>query len=126
MGGIVTGTQFLELGLILLVAYTGKLLGAIIPARILGMARREAVTLSLLMNTRCLTERIILNAAVSLGVLGGQMFTIIVIMASFTTALAGPLLPRGKALQHSAPNPSPSKLGHLTVRAVNRTIGTGR
>jgi hypothetical protein len=51
-------------------------------------------TLGLLMNTRGLTELIILNVGVSLGVLDTPMFTMMVIMALATTALAGPLLPR--------------------------------
>jgi len=97
-----TGTQYFELALILLVACAGKLLGAIIPARIAGLPWRESGTLGLLMNTRGLTELIILNAAVSLGVLDGQMFTMMVIMALFTTALAGPLLPRSQALRVEA------------------------
>ncbi|MFD0684495.1 cation:proton antiporter domain-containing protein [Actinomadura fibrosa] len=97
VGGL-SGTQYLELGLILLVACAGKLLGAIVPARLLGLPWHEAGTLGLLMNTRGLTELIILNAAVSLGVLDGQMFTMMVLMALFTTALAGPLLPRGEAM----------------------------
>ncbi|XVQ07088.1 cation:proton antiporter [Spirillospora sp. CA-255316] len=104
IGGL-SGSQYLELGLILLVACAGKLLGAIIPARLSGLPWREAGTLGLLMNTRGLTELIILNAAVSLGVLDGQMFTMMVIMALFTTALAGPLLPRGDALRAVRPEP---------------------
>lgn len=46
------------------------------------------------MNTRGLTELIILNAAVSLGVLDGRMFTMLVIVALVTTAMVGPLLSR--------------------------------
>ncbi|GAA0458645.1 hypothetical protein Aca07nite_65080 [Actinoplanes capillaceus] len=92
--GALTGSQYAELALILLVACAGKLLGSIVPARLAGLPWREAGTLGLLMNTRGLTELIILNAAVSLGVLDGQMFTMMVLMALFTTALAGPLLPR--------------------------------
>jgi K+:H+ antiporter len=98
IGGL-TGTQYLELALILVVACAGKLLGAIIPARLAGLPWRESGTLGLLMNTRGLTELIILNVAVSLGVLDRQMFTMMVIMALFTTALAGPLLPRGQAIR---------------------------
>jgi hypothetical protein len=37
---------------------------------------------------------IILNAGLAIGVLDTRMFTIMVIMALVTTAMAGPLLPR--------------------------------
>ena len=93
IGGL-SGYQYLELAAIVAVACAGKLLGAIAPAKAFGLSWPEARALGLLMNTRGLTELIILNAAVSLGVLDGQMFTMMVIMALTTTALAGPLLPR--------------------------------
>jgi Kef-type K+ transport system membrane component KefB len=86
--------QYLELLAIVTVACAGKLVGAIVPARLFGLPWPESRALGLLMNTRGLTELIILNAAVQLGVLDGQMFTMMVIMALVTTALAGPLLPR--------------------------------
>lgn len=96
IGGL-HGREYLELAAIIAVACAGKLIGAIVPARAFGFSWTESRTLGLLMNTRGLTELIILNAAVSLGVLDGQMFTMMVIMALVTTALAGPLLPRSEA-----------------------------
>lgn len=94
--------QYLELAAIITVACAGKLLGAVVPARLAGFGWREARTLGLLMNTRGLTELIILNVAVSLGVLDSQMFTMMVIMALVTTALAGPLLPGSSELMDTA------------------------
>ncbi|MFE2069961.1 cation:proton antiporter [Streptomyces sp. NPDC059467] len=90
--GALTATDFLALALIIAVACAGKLIGAIVPARLSGLSWREAKDLGVLMNTRGLTELIILNAAVSLGVLDGRMFTMLVIMALVTTAMAAPLL----------------------------------
>lgn len=58
------------------------------------------------MNTRGLTELIILNAAVSLGVLDTRMFTMLVIMALVTTAMAGPLLSRRRPAPAAVPEPS--------------------
>lgn len=101
--GALSGTQFLELVAVIVVACAGKLLGAVVPARVLGLSWGEARTLGLLMNTRGLTELIILSAAVDLGVLDGQLFTMMVIMALVTTALAGPLLPRRKAVDQVRP-----------------------
>jgi Kef-type K+ transport system membrane component KefB len=91
IGGL-TARNYVELALILVVACAGKLIGATLPARWSGFSWKEARTLGLLMNTRGLTELIILNVAVSLGVLDGSMFTMMVIMALVTTVMAGPLL----------------------------------
>jgi Kef-type K+ transport system membrane component KefB len=93
IGGL-TWVNYLELAAILGVACAGKLVGAAAPALAMRMPMREVGTLGLLMNARGLTELIILNAGVSLGVLDTSMFTMMVIMAVFTTALVGPLLPR--------------------------------
>ncbi|RZU14520.1 cation:proton antiporter [Streptomyces sp. BK239] len=96
--GALTATDYLALFLVVGVACAGKLLGAIVPARLFGLSWREAKDLGVLMNTRGLTELIILNAAVSLGVLDGRMFTMLVIMALVTTAMAAPLLSRREHL----------------------------
>ncbi|MFJ8941688.1 cation:proton antiporter [Streptomyces sp. NPDC102395] len=96
--GALTAADYLALFLVVGVACAGKLLGAIVPARLFGLSWREAKDLGVLMNTRGLTELIILNAAVSLGVLDGRMFTMLVIMALVTTAMAAPLLSRREHL----------------------------
>ena len=92
--GALSWINYLELLAILVVACVGKLAGAAAPAIVMGMPRRDVGLLGLLMNARGLTELIILNAGVSLGVLDTPMFTSMVIMAVFTTAMVGPLLPR--------------------------------
>jgi Kef-type K+ transport system membrane component KefB len=92
--GALTGGDYLALAAVVVVACAGKLIGTIPAARLGGLSWRESVDLGLLMNTRGLTGLIILNSAVSLGVLDGRMFTILVITALVTTALAGPLLSR--------------------------------
>ena len=89
----ISARGYVDLAGIILVACAGKLIGAAVPGRVSGMPWREAGTLGLLMNTRGLTELVILNAGVTLGVLDGQMFTTMVLMALVTTALAGPFLP---------------------------------
>ncbi|MBT0771705.1 cation:proton antiporter [Kineosporia sp. J2-2] len=103
-----TARNYLELLAILVVACAGKFLGACVPARLSGMPWREVGVLGVLMNTRGLTELIILNAGAQLGVLDTQMFTMMVIMALFTTALAGPLLPvlLRRPLNQAAPDGS--------------------
>jgi Kef-type K+ transport system membrane component KefB len=88
-----SGGDLAWLAVIIAVACAGKLIGAMAPAWAFRLSRPEVRALGLLMNTRGLTELIILNAGVSLGVLDTSMFTMMVIMALVTTALAGPLLP---------------------------------
>ncbi|MEV6120473.1 cation:proton antiporter [Streptomyces sp. SID8352] len=81
-----------ELCLIMVVAVAGKLLGSVIPARSFGVPWREAGALGILMNTRGLTELVVLGIGHDLGVIDDQLFSIMVIMALLTTAMAGPLL----------------------------------
>ncbi|MFJ9084525.1 MULTISPECIES: cation:proton antiporter domain-containing protein [unclassified Streptomyces] len=88
------GAGALELVAIILVACFGKVVGASGASVVAGMPWKEATAIGVLMNTRGLTELIILNAGVSMGVLDDRMFTMMVLMALVTTALAGPLVPR--------------------------------
>lgn len=81
-----------ELGMIMLVAVTGKFLGAFSAARVHGVPARSASALGILMNTRGLTELVILTVGLQLGVLDGQLYSLMVVMALVTTAMAGPLL----------------------------------
>ena len=79
-------------GLVLLVAISGKFIGTYAAGRVCGMAKREAAALGWLMNTRGLTELIVLNIGLSLGVISPLLFTMLVIMALVTTFMTSPLL----------------------------------
>jgi nucleotide-binding universal stress UspA family protein len=57
-----------------------------------GLSWRESGALGVLMNTRGLMELIILNIGLDLGVIGPALFTIMVLMALFTTFITTPLL----------------------------------
>ena len=92
--GAVGPTGLVELGLILVVAIGGKFVGAYVAARCHGVPSRQAGAVGLLMNTRGLTELVILTIGVQLGVLDQDLFTLMVIMALVTTAMAAPLLER--------------------------------
>jgi Kef-type K+ transport system membrane component KefB len=83
-----------QLGLILLAAVAGKFLGALAAARALGMPRRQSTALGVLMNTRGLTEIVILQVGVQLRLLDASMYTLMVTMALVTTAMTGPALRR--------------------------------
>lgn len=81
-----------QLALILTVAIGGKFLGAFGGARLLGLPPRQASVIGVLMNTRGLTELVILQIGRDLGVLDGELFTMLVVMALVTTAMTEPLL----------------------------------
>ncbi|MGW6010652.1 cation:proton antiporter domain-containing protein [Streptomyces sp. NPDC055210] len=81
-----------DLGLIMLVAVGGKFLGAFAAARANRMPPRQSAALATLMNTRGLTELIVLNLGLQLGYLDGKLYSLMVVMAVVTTAMAGPLL----------------------------------
>src|SRR5947209_7423552 len=53
---------------------------------------RESAALGALMNTRGLTELIVLNLALDQGVISPALFTSLVVMALVTTLMTGPLL----------------------------------
>jgi len=87
-------SMLLALGAVLVVAIGGKYLGCWGVARLAGLPAREAQAVGWLMNTRGLTELVVLNVGLSLGVIGPSLFTVMVLMALITTAMAGPLLGR--------------------------------
>lgn len=80
------------LGLILLVAIGGKLVGTMAAARLAGVGTRQSANLAVLMNTRGLTELVVLATGVQLGILDHRTYSMMVVMALLTTAMTGPLL----------------------------------
>ena len=78
--------------LVVAVAIIGKYVGTYVAARVSGIEKREASALGWLMNTRGLTELIVLNIGLSLGVISPLLFTLLVIMALVTTFMTSPLL----------------------------------
>lgn len=92
--GAIGGRGLVELVLILCVAIGGKFLGATAAARLSHVKRRQAVALGVLMNTRGLTELVILQVGAQLGVLDPTLFTLMVLMALITTTMTEPLLRR--------------------------------
>ncbi|GAA4561642.1 hypothetical protein GCM10023176_00770 [Micromonospora coerulea] len=88
----VGSTGLAELALILLVAIGGKFVGAYLAARANGLPARESGALATLMNTRGLTELVILNIGLQLTLLDTRLYSLMVVMAVLTTAMAGPLL----------------------------------
>ncbi len=79
---------------ILTVAIVGKYVGAYVGARTAGVPHWQANALGILMNTRGLTELIILGVGKEQGLLDTELFTMMVVMALVTTVMTGPLLDR--------------------------------
>jgi Kef-type K+ transport system membrane component KefB len=78
--------------LLIVVAILGKYGGTLIAARSMRLPWRESAALGALMNTRGLTELIVLNLALDKGVISSALFTALVVMALVTTFMAGPAL----------------------------------
>lgn len=81
-----------QLLLVLAVAIVGKFSGAYFGARVSNIPNRQASAVAILMNTRGLTELVILTAGRELGVLSDELFAMMVVMALVTTIIAEPLL----------------------------------
>jgi Kef-type K+ transport system membrane component KefB len=94
IGSLNSPVLWLAAALVLLVAVLGKFVGVWWVSRRSGLPPREAQALGWLMNTRGLTELVVLNVGLSLGVISQELFTMGVLMALITTCMAGPLLER--------------------------------
>ncbi|GAA2598304.1 cation:proton antiporter [Streptomyces lienomycini] len=124
------GAALVELGLILAVAVGGKFAGAFLAARATGMKNRPATALALLINTRGLTELVILTVGLQLGALDGELYSTMVVMALVTTAMAGPLLqlvyPVGRAHPALATSPGPRPAGGTAEKAPSAQAAPDR
>jgi len=78
--------------LLIAVAIAGKWNGAMLAARYSGFSVRDSAALGALMNTRGLTELIVLNIGLALGMISPALFTMLVVMALVTTFMTGPAL----------------------------------
>lgn len=81
-------------GAVLLVAVAAKWGGGAGAAWAAGLPVRDAVVLGALLNCRGVTELVVLNVGLGLGVIGPELFTVLVLMALATTALTGPVVRR--------------------------------
>ncbi|MFD5825052.1 cation:proton antiporter [Lentzea sp. NPDC060358] len=78
--------------LVLLAAVASKFVGGAAGARLAGLNRREATVLGVLMNCRGITELVVANLGLGLGLIDGAMFAILVVVALLTTAMTTPAL----------------------------------
>jgi K+:H+ antiporter len=78
--------------LVIAVATLGKVGGSTLGARLTGDHWPDSLIIGILMNTRGLTEIIILSVGLELGVITPTLFTIMVLMALITTLMAAHVL----------------------------------
>ena len=104
--------------LIVFLATFGKFGGSYLAARMTGLSHMEGKILGVMMNTRALMELIVINVGYDLGVISQQMFTILVIMAIFSTIITSPLLRRWLPAI-GIPVPSNPRLASQTPRQQN-------
>ncbi|MBB5919600.1 Kef-type K+ transport system membrane component KefB [Actinoalloteichus hoggarensis] len=88
----VSGAGVLVVLLVLIVAMGGKFVGVVLPAVAVGVDRRSALALGTMMNCRGLTEIVVLQLGLSLGVISPDLFAAFLVMTLITTAITGPLL----------------------------------
>ncbi len=78
--------------LILVVAVLGKVIGGAIGARLSGHGWRDSFAVGSLMNARALMELIVMKVGLDAGIIGPDLFTMLLVMAILTTVMTGPLL----------------------------------
>ncbi|MFX0577770.1 cation:proton antiporter [Nocardia nepalensis] len=91
--GAVTGVSALAVcSVIVAVALTTKVIGSGAAALAVGESRRDALAVAIMMNCRGLTELVVLNLGLQLGLLDSALFAMFVIMALITTGVTAPAL----------------------------------
>jgi Kef-type K+ transport system membrane component KefB len=122
------------LAALLAVATAGKLGGATLAARAVGVRWRPALALGTLMNCRGLTGLVVLNVGLEIGVIGPDLFTLMVLVALLSTVATVPLLrllrgsdgvePAGQAGEAGGGGELGD--GHQQVESVEERVEAGR
>ncbi|MCE7002484.1 cation:proton antiporter [Kibdelosporangium philippinense] len=84
-------TPWFAIGLATVLGVVGKVGGGYLGARLGGAPASDAIRVGVLVNTRGLTELVVLQAGYSAGILTAPVFLALVIMALVTTAMTGPV-----------------------------------
>lgn len=91
-GGAFTHAGLGALALIILVSAVGKIAGSALGARASGYDWRDSLATGALMNARGLMELIVMKIGLDAGLIGHEMFTMLLLMALATTAMASPMV----------------------------------
>jgi Kef-type K+ transport system membrane component KefB len=81
-----------DLVLIIFAACAGKFLGAFGGARLARVSVRDSAAIGVMMNTRGVIEIVLLTVGREQGLIDDRLFTMLALMAIFTTLLTSPLL----------------------------------
>ncbi|KNB53150.1 cation:proton antiporter [Streptomyces caatingaensis] len=92
----------LAVAVFLTVAWGGKFAGAALTARLLRLPRRDAATLGALVNTKGLSEIVMLSLGRDAGLVDDRLFTALLLTALLSTVLVNPVVRR---LAAEAPPP---------------------
>ena len=87
-----SGAGFGAACLIIVVAVVGKIAGGAVGARLAGYSWRDSLATGSLMNARGLMELIVMKVGLDAGLIGPELFTMLLVMALVTTAMTGPLM----------------------------------
>ncbi|GLX99143.1 transporter [Herbidospora sp. NEAU-GS84] len=91
LDGIAGGTMLLAFLLILVAGFVGKYFGCAVSMRGMGFSWRESYAVGALMNARGLMILIFINIGLAHGMIGQEVFAMLVLVAVITTAGAVPL-----------------------------------
>lgn len=106
-----SGTSLGVMLLLLAVAAIGKVAGGAIGAHMAGYGWRDSFATGALMNARGLMELIVMKIGLDVGLIGPELFTMLLVMAIATTAMTGPLinLLMGRTARQSVPTVEPAQ-----------------
>ena len=90
--GAFSPTGLGALALVILAASVGKVAGAAAGARASGFRWRDSLATGALMNARGLMELIVMKIGLDAGLIGREMFTMLLLMALVTTAMTTPMI----------------------------------
>jgi Kef-type K+ transport system membrane component KefB len=91
-GGAFSAAGLGAIALIVAVSALGKIGGGALGARACGYGWRDSLCTGALMNARGLMELIVMKIGLDAGLIGREMFTMLLIMALLTTAMASPMV----------------------------------
>jgi len=94
--------------LLIALATLAKLGACYVAARAVGLDPVRARIIGVLMNTRGLMELIVINVGLEMGMIGRQVFTMLVLMALFSTVITSPALRRWLPRLQAADEPAAS------------------
>lgn len=94
IGGLDSISLWFWCGVTILLATIGKFGAGYLAARMARLGHVEAKIIGVMMNTRALMELIVINVGYDLGVISQNVFTMLVLMAIFSTVITTPALRR--------------------------------